>query len=373
MSGISQRLVPALFDGDRLRQARLYRGWRKVEVANAIDISPAAVGQYESGKSRPSAQVLASLTLHLGFPPAFFERRGGGQPAPRIAGDQAHFRKLRSTTKLERDRLLVRLELLAEVLADIETYVQLPDIDLPVHVVGEDAPDGEPERVAAEVRDAWGLGRGPIDNVVRLLEAKGVVVVRPHVGSEGVDAFSTWLDKRPVVVLGSDKNDAARARFDAPHELGHLVMHHDAEPGRHIVEKQAHRFAAAFMMPADVITDEFPARMSWPAYFKLKERWRVSLQALLYRARTLGALSPDGYRRAQVHISRQGWRNAEPISIGAPERPALMQRALELMKSELSIDESAVADTARLPEPVFYSLLHDVGAAEPDLPKVVLT
>lgn len=183
---------------------------------------------------------------------------------------------------------------------------------------------------------------------------------------------STWLEARPVVVLSSNKDDAARGRFDAPHELGHLVMHHDAEPGRHVVEKQAHRFAAAFMMPAEAIADEFPARMSWPEYFKLKERWRVSLQALLYRARSLGALSPGAYRRAQIRISRQGWRDAEPISIGDPEQPALMRRALGLMRSELSIDEKAVADAVRLPEPVFHSLLDDVGATEPDRPKVVL-
>jgi Zn-dependent peptidase ImmA (M78 family) len=149
-------------------------------------------------------------------------------------------------------------------------------------------------------------------------------------------------------------------------------MHHDAEPGRHVVEKQAHRFAAAFMMPAEVIAEEFPARMSWPAYFTLKERWRVSLQALLYRARTLGALSPDAYRRAQIHIARQGWREAEPIPIGEPEQPALVRRALGLMKSELSMDEKSIADAARLPEGVFRSLLHDVGADEQDRPKVVL-
>lgn len=80
-------------------------------------------------------------------------------------------------------------------------------------------------------------------------------------------------------------------------------MHHDAEPGRHVVEKQAHRFAAAFMMPAEAIADEFPARMSWPEYFKLKERWRVSLQALLYRARSLGALSPGAYRRSDQNLA----------------------------------------------------------------------
>jgi Zn-dependent peptidase ImmA (M78 family) len=70
--------------------------------------------------------------------------------------------------------------------------------------------------------------------------------VYPRVDTSKVDAFSTWVGARPAMVLSSDKADAARSRFDATDELGHLVMHHDVEPGRHIVEQQAHRFAAAF-------------------------------------------------------------------------------------------------------------------------------
>jgi Zn-dependent peptidase ImmA (M78 family)/transcriptional regulator with XRE-family HTH domain len=364
MSTGDPRVVPELFDGDRLRQARIYMGLKKVDVARAIDVTPAVIGQYESGKTRPRSGAFASIALHLGFPPEFFER---GRPVTQVTEGQAHFRKLRSTSKLERDQALVRLEFLAEVLADIENHVQFPDVDLPSYPVPDDAPDTEPEAAAAAVRSAWGLGLGPIDNVVRLLEGRGTVVLRPTVGTSGVDAFSTWMEDRPVVVLGSDKADAARSRFDASHELGHLVMHHDAEPGRHVIEKQAHRFAAAFLMPADSIAKEFPSRMSWPAFFNLKERWRVSLQALLYRAKTLGALSPDAYQRAQIHVSRQGWRDNEPIDIGFPEEPALLGKAFDLMRAELSIDESNVAAECRLPDQVFRALLE--GAVPPIQPR----
>jgi len=54
-------------------------------------------------------------------------------------------------------------------------------------------------------------------------------------------------------VLASDKGDAAVSRFDAAHELGHLIMHHDAEPGDLYMERQADAFAAAFLMPAETI------------------------------------------------------------------------------------------------------------------------
>jgi len=369
MSGGETRVVPELFDGHRLRQARIYKGLKKLDLARAIDVTPAVIGQYESGKTRPSGPVFASIALHLGFPPEFFERRG--HPL-RVPEGEAHFRKLRSTSKLERDQALVRLEFLAEVMADVEKRVQLPDVDLPEFPVDDAAPDAEPEAAAEAVRRAWGLGTGPIDNVVRLLEGRGAVVIRPAVGSSGVDAFSTWIGHRPVVVLGSDKDDTARSRFDASHELGHLVMHHDAEPGRHVVETQAHRFAAALLMPAEVIGKEFPNRMSWPAFFTLKQRWRVSLQALLYRAKTLGALSPDAYQRAQIHVSRQGWRDNEPGDIGDPEEPALLGRAFDLMRSELSIDEVMIAADCRLPDGVFRALLEGAIPSARDRPRVAV-
>jgi len=369
MSRSETRVVPELFDGDRLRQARIYKGLRKVDVARAIDVTPAVIGQYESGRTRPSVSVFASIALNLGFPPEFFERRG--QPA-HVAEGEAHFRKLRSTSKLERDQALVRLEFLAEVIADVEKHVELPKVDLPEYAVDDEAPDTEPEAAAATVRQAWRLGTGPIDNVVRLLEGRGVVVIRPTVGSSGIDAFSTWIGNRPVVVLGNDKGDTARSRFDAAHELGHLVMHHDANPGRHVVEKQAHRFAAAFLMPAEIIGKEFPSRMSWPAFFSLKQRWRVSLQALLYRAKTLGILSPDSYQRAHITLSQRGWRDNEPIAIGEPEEPALLGRAFDLMRSELNIDETAVASECRFPEGVFRALLEGVLPSSSDRPQVAV-
>jgi Zn-dependent peptidase ImmA (M78 family)/transcriptional regulator with XRE-family HTH domain len=363
----SSRLATAIFEGDRLRQARLYRGWRKVDVARALDITPAAVSQYEQGRTRPSVAMLAALSLHLGFPPEFFEK---GRPSVRVGAEEAHFRRLRSTSKLDRDRLLVRLELLAEVLQRVEAHVRLPAVSLPsVPVDAEDA-DAAPEEAAMEVRRTWELGDGPIDNVVRLLEGKGIIIIRPRFGTGDVDAFSMWVAGRPVIVLGSDKGDAARARFDTPHELGHLVMHHDAEPGRHVVERQAHRFAASFLMPASAISRELPRRVDWRRYLALKQRWGVSLQALLYRARTLGVLSPDAYQRAQVQLSAQGGRVHEPGDIGPPEQPMLLQRALGLMSQRLGIDAAHLAGEARWSADVFASIVADAVSDESVKPVV---
>lgn len=361
------RLSATLFDGDRLRQAREYRGLRKVDVARALQLTPGAVSQYESSKSKPSPPTLAALALHLGFPVEFFERQLDSPQ--RVNESDAYFRRLRSTSKLDRVRLLVRLELLSAVLHRVEEHVRLPNVDIPAMPV-ELGDDTRVEAVAMDVRRAWGLGSGPIDNVVRLLESKGVTIIRPVIRMGDVDAFSTWKLGRPLVVLGSDKDDAARSRFDAAHELGHLVMHHDVIPGSQAIERQANRFAAAFLMPSEVISRELPKRMSWPKYFDLKTRWRVSLQALLYRARTLGVLSPDAYQRAQIHLTRNWGRDSEPIDLGPPEQPTLLTKALNLMDERLGINRDAIAQEARYPRQLLEDLLADAMASTPERPKV---
>jgi Zn-dependent peptidase ImmA (M78 family)/transcriptional regulator with XRE-family HTH domain len=367
VSTASSRLVTTLFDGDRLRQARLFKGWRKVDVAARLGLTPAAISQYEQGRTRPSTATLAALSLHLGFPPEFFQR---GRPAVRIDQGQAHFRRLRSSSKLDRDRLLVRLEFLAEILAKIEEHVRLPVVSIPSLSVDPDAGEMVAETAANDVRRDWALGGGPIDNVVRLLEGKGVIIVRPRVDAGDIDAFSTWAGGRPLVILATDKEDAARSRFDVAHEFGHLVMHHDAEPGRQPVERQAHRFAAAFLMLADVISREFPKRMNWPAYLALKQRWKVSLRALIYRARNLGALSPDAYQRAQIQLSARWGRTQEPGDIGLLEQPVVLQRAVDLLSSELGIDVTGIASGDQLPVEVLASVLADVIADDSSRPAV---
>ena len=171
------------------------------------------------------------------------------------------------------------------------------------------------------MRQAFGLPSGPVPNVAEVLEKHGILVIRLPLDTADVDAFSLPFHDRPVVVLGTDKNDRARSRFDAAHELGHLVVHGDQIWGVKEVEHQAHAFAAAFLMPAEDIRDELPDRADWPALFQLKQKWQVSLAALLMRARTLGRMSENNYLTAIKAASARGWRRVEPVPLGRPEHP----------------------------------------------------
>lgn len=341
-----------LFRGDRLSEARLARGLKKVDVAKAIGITPAAVGQYERGDIRPSADVLTQLGEVLEFPAGFFVT---GPSAIDLSEDRIHFRSLRSTSSRVRGKQIARLALLEEVVGHLERKVIFPPIGIEQYPLV--TPDrAKVEAVAGAVRQAWGIGDGPITNIVMLIEGVGCVVTRSQADAQGIDAYSRWSGGRPIVVLTNDKQDAARSNFDAAHELGHLVMHPDAEPGSRIVEHQAQAFASAFLMPARSIRSELPPRFDIGAYVELKRRWRVSIQALLYRARTLEVISEPAYRRAMSRISLWGWRTGEPHSLGTADEPTLLRSAIELLANSDEADLGFLRD-AGIPEDILATLL----------------
>ena len=337
MSADDARAVAPIFDPARLRLAREASGLRKGELAERLEVSPAAISQFESGSAKPSAATLAKLALALKFPVGFFAYEGEREDVSLDVSD-TFFRSLRSTRQIDRQRAVAHAALTWEVVQHLERRVHLPELNLPdgLHVPAEaDVEDERIEGAAEAVRRHWGLANGPVDHVVRRLELNGIVVTRFRLDAQKVDAFSRWFGMRPLIVLGDDKGDAARSRFDAAHELGHLVMHPDPEPGNRSLENQAQRFAAAFMMPREAISGELPrGRVDWMRIMELKRSWGVSIAALLYRAKALGLLSQAAYENAMKTMARRGWRRDEPAPLREIERPSLFNQALALLEQK---------------------------------------
>jgi len=326
--------IAALFDRARLRMARELRGLTQVQLAKeAGSVTAASVSQFENGHSRPAASTLRRLAVALRVPLSFF-----AAPARPPAQDEINgfFRSLRSTAPRDRQQALAYVHLARELTLEFEKHVALPELNLPRVPIEETQPlqAADIEQAAAQVREHWNVARGPVQNVVRLLEKNGIVVVRFRVGIEKVDAFCVDFPDRPVVALGADKGLRDRSRFDAAHELGHLVLHGlGGQVGTKVVESQAHEFAAVFLMPAEDIRNELPDRLDWPTFLRLKAKWHVSLAALLVRAKTLGVMSEHTYAQGWKALSVRGWRKVEPGPLGNPEVPVLLQRALELMET----------------------------------------
>jgi Zn-dependent peptidase ImmA (M78 family) len=167
--------------------------------------------------------------------------------------------------------------------------------------------------------------------LVRTLEAHGILVgLLPFSDARRVDAFSTSHTPRPVMVLASDKTDVYRHRFTAAHELGHLVLHRNAQPGDVRHEREADQFAAEFLLPASRIEPHLPRRIDFTRLISLQSYWGVSVEALLYRSRELGVISDATHRRARIKLNElrsHGVVRTEDTANFPGEQPQLLHRA----------------------------------------------
>jgi Zn-dependent peptidase ImmA (M78 family)/transcriptional regulator with XRE-family HTH domain len=303
------------FERARLRVARELVGLSQNHLATQVGLTPAAISQFESGAARPSFDTIVALSAALRVPAGFFAQ-------PVTETHEGFFRSLRRTAVGDRRRARAVAHVAHDLALAAASAGRFPVGDVPrIPASSLGASLDEIENIAWQVRGRWGVPPGPVADIVGLLEAHGVVVIRLPLGSADVDAFSLPFADHPVVVLGTGKNDRARSRFDGVHELAHLVMHGEQIWGLKEVEDQAHWFAAAFLLPADEIRHQLPTTVDWLKLFELKRHWQVSLAALLMRARTLRRMSESTYLTAIKAASARGWRRFEPVPLGPPEEP----------------------------------------------------
>lgn len=372
-SGSPEGAVEAsrLFSPYRLQVARQARGLTKTALSSKLKISAAALSQFELGQARPSVTTIEALVRELGFPPPFFSsasvRSSVAKADDEVVDSFGHFRSLRSVTATRRRQVLTVAHLLRDVTAAIETHVRLPEPSIPRLTVDPTSPgSAEAAAAAAHVRHELGMDPdGPVDDVLRLLERHGIVCARYPVDAEDVSAFSVPTEQRTFLVL-KRRCDARRERdrFSACHELGHLVMH---EPGQGLatrgVEAQANAFASEFLMPAHHIRDELPAKVDWPRLLQLKQRWGVSLAALLRRGRDLDVIAEATYVQGVRVMSSRGWNVDEPGTVLAAESPTMLSSSVSLT----SLTPADLSGETGWPEPMIVELLTESTDGRPSL------
>ena len=366
--------VAAAFDPARLTQARRLADLTKTALADLLDVSAVAVGQWEAGTHPPRPDHVGQLAAHLKVPPAFL---AAGRPYARLESSAAHFRSLRKTPAHQRAKAIAFAEQVWELVYALEKRVQLPPVDLPGFTAGEvcqSVVGSDPIQAAQALRRAWGLGTAPIPRMVRLLEAHGLVVTLvPFAGTATatVSAFSTSQLPRPIVVLTPDRaDDVYWHRFTAAHEVGHLLLHGDCVPGDIMQEKEADTFAAEFLTPGQVIRPELPSRMDLKALEELGKEWGVSVNSLVYRCREVGTVSEPAYRRAYQRLNqlrKLGLFAPEPVDGYPGEVPVMISRAFELAESN-GLTLTALARELAWPLPRLRLLLGDgEGDTRPQL------
>ena len=321
----------------RITFARELRGLSKKDLAERIKKTPSAISQIERGQLHPDLETFVSMTFALKVPPSFLAEKP--EITHRIEMTSCHFRALRSTSQALRRQSARKGDLYLDLVELLESKgLQFPKEEVSDFNASPNT-DQDIENAAINLRRHWNMGSGPIPEMVKLVESKGIIVLPLESSCTKVDAYSTWRDRRPCMLI-SLESKPSRIRFDVGHELGHIVLHEETAAGEKKTERQANRFAGAFLAPRDSFLEECPRQWSLNAFQQLKFRWKMSIQALLYRAKDLGCISASTYQRAMIQLSSANMRKNEGSEWDA-ERPILVTQALELLSTQVTLNSLA--------------------------------
>ncbi len=317
----------------RLSLARKRRGMTLVQLSQATGISVRSLSAYEHGRQRPGPETLQELARALDMPVGFLL----ASDVEEIPVDAISFRAITKLPASTRDmaRSAGRIALLLSEW--IEQRFELPEPDVP------SLPRLDPETAAEVVRARWGLGEAPIPHMLRLLEAHGVRVYSLAEECATVDAFSLFWNGAPYIFLNTAKS-GERGRFDAAHELGHLVLHSEHRvPHGPEAEQEANRFAAAFLMPRSGVLAQQLVNATVDRVLAGKQVWRVAAMALTHRLHDLGLITDWGYRTLCVNLSRLGYRRGEPGGIPR-ETSQLLDKVFRALRADGITPATIAAD-----------------------------
>jgi Zn-dependent peptidase ImmA (M78 family) len=321
----------AMSIGERIKQARKANKFSLRKLADEIGVSAMAISKYERDLDVPGSGVLLRLSQALDVKLDFFFR-------PNTVSVQLQaYRKHASLGVKEQEAIRMRIQDWVERYLEVESL--FPDeqhtLNLPLHKAGS---LDEVEDIAMGLRDHWNLGYDPIENLVQLLEDRGIKVGIIS-GFDHFDACTFQVDGDPVIVTKAELS-GDRQRFNLGHELGHLVLAVQADLK---AEQAADRFVGAFLVPARTAYFELGTQrtdLNINELYMLKQKYGLSMQAWVYRAKDLEIISENTATRLFQQFRSNGWYRQEPGRPYPPETPMRMERLVYRALAEDMISRS---------------------------------
>lgn len=316
---------------ERIKEAREARGYTLESFADALGKSRQAVAQFETGQISPSGETLSSIVALTEQPLAFFV----SMPPRSGNASTVFWRSLKRMEQRHRKRIAKRLQWAADVATMVDEYIELPAVDIPEWEFDpEKADEHEIEEAADFLREYWGLGIGPIPHLADILESKGIILIREEVKCPDMDGVSCWINGRPFILLSGEVESGPRDLYNLAHELAHLFLHALVEvtdKNLVMIEKQADRFASAFLMPMEAFAKEvFGTSIE---FFKtLKARWGVSIAAMAYRCKDLSIITENQSSYIFRQMNARKIRKVEPLDDAFDvSRPRVLGEAIKML------------------------------------------
>lgn len=319
--------MASILKNDTLKLARNYFGLNQKEFAKKLEISQALVSNLEKSLKPLTEDVIEKLKDEFGE--SFFSQV---MSSPNL---KVHYRASATVAKKYTDLFEARLLIISNKIEQLLEYVEIPENKIPQKDLEDFQLDAE--YLANEVRDYFGLGRKPIEDIIRLLESNGVIVYFfdydfISAQNKSFDGVSFYVKGVPVILI-NDKIQNARKVFTLAHELGHLIIHNHNDffiSNERDMEKEANKFASEFLAPKNALRGEF-TRLTTEKLFELKAYWKISVGALLYKAKET-SLTPDQYRRWVTFFAP--YRKNEPHDISI-NKPVLLKKMFQVCQEDI--------------------------------------
>lgn len=343
-------------NADLLRVARQLRGMQQGEAASRLRVSQAVLSRMENRLAGIPSDLLDRMAAVYELPKSFFLQTDPVLGAP--VSVHPMWRRKSTVSAREMDQIIaelnIRLMHLRRLLqaVDVEATHSIPS--LPVEEF-----KGDIERIAAMVRSQWQMPPGPVQNLTRVLESAGVIVVHSAMAGSAVDGVTFSAAGLPPLVLLNSDQPTDRMRFTLAHELAHLVMHR-TQPTREM-EQEAHQFASFFLLPTRDIKPHFTRRIDLRLLAELKPVWRVSMASLLMKAKSMNLLAYNQERYLWQQFSSNNIRLREPPELDFQiEAPTVLTDLFKAHIDELRYSISDLSSMLHM-QPKELSYLYGIG------------
>lgn len=327
-----------VFNGKRLKTARIYRGKTIEQLAQETKINKKDILAFEEEKYKPIIENEMKLANALKFPREYFFQND----SIKVVVESTHIRPESPIPRVEEISYKERLIMTHKLMSFIEGYIKFPKMNLPNNLNRND----DIETLASKLREHWNLKNGPIGNMVTLLEINGIVISSINVDKKGAMSFTQKqsVDKvsRYLISLGNDKKSATIRNFDLAYELAYIVAN---EANIQLKKFSKDEFACAFLLPRNEFLNDLDNVEELDDYINLKKKWIVPISAMILRAYDLGKINYKKYMYLMKEMDKKGWLKKEPLdeNIKATS-PVLLKKSVDMLMDNNIMNSKTLVD-----------------------------
>jgi len=304
------------------------RGLTQNQLVEKIpNLNQGNYSKMEKGFLPVPKETLINIAKVLDFQVSFYYKKEVNTPISSF-----YYRKRVSIGKKDLSVLEAKLDIIRMMVDELLDSVDIPEFKLPQYEVTDNL---SPSAIAMKTREFLKLPRGPITNLVEILEAAGIIIYFFKIDSLKFDGITLITDNGQPIIFINEALSNDRKNFTIAHELSHLISHIPFAPlpvGRN-EETEANEFAGEFLMPyLDCRNDLMNLKYSQLGV--LKSYWKVSKAAIAYRAKSINGITSDRYTYLNIELSKNGEKKKETGFIGISE-PKLIPLIIDVHENQL--------------------------------------